>query len=149
MPREAPTLAHPVILFDGVCNLCNASVDFVVRHDPHARYRLAPLQSRLARELLAEYRRDGDVPESVVLVEPGGRISFGSTAALRIARGLGFPLSLLYPLIIVPRPVRDFVYDWIARNRYRWFGRRETCRIPTPEERSRFLDAEPAPPDSD
>lgn len=138
----ARSVERPVILFDGVCNLCNASVDFIVRHDRRALYRFAPLQSRLAEELLAQHRSQADMLDSVVLVEPGGRVSTGSTAALRVARGLGFPWSLLYALIILPRPVRDFVYGWIARNRYRWFGRRETCRIPTPEERARFLDGD-------
>lgn len=142
-----PRLEHPVILFDGVCNLCNASVDFVVRRDRRARFRLAPLQSPLARELLSARRQTDEVRDSVVLAEPGGRLSYASTAALRIARGLGFPWFLLYPLILVPRPLRDAVYDWIARNRYRWFGRRDTCRVPTAEERARFADVGP-PPDA-
>ena len=145
----AARLTHPVILFDGVCNLCNATVDLVVRRDRRGRFRLAPLQSQLARDLLSARRQTDEVSESVVLVDPDGRTSFRSTAALRIAARLGFPWFLLYPLILVPRPLRDLGYDWVARNRYRWFGRRETCRIASPEERSRFLDAAPPAPAGD
>lgn len=133
---------HPVILFDGVCNLCNASVDFVVRRDRRVRFRLAPLQSQVARELVGARRATDTMPDSVVLVERDGRVFTRSTAALRIVRRLRFPWPLLYVFVLVPRPLRDIVYDWIARNRYRWFGVRDTCRLPTPEERSRFLDTE-------
>ncbi len=129
---------HAVILFDGVCNLCNASVDFVVRHDRKDRYRLAPLQSEVAREMLGDLAFDAAQTDSIVLIEKRGT-SMQSTAALRIARGLGLPWSLLYAFIVIPRFIRDRVYAWIARNRYRWFGRRDTCRVPTPAERARFL----------
>lgn len=125
-----------VILFDGVCNLCNAWVDFVVRHDPEGRFRFAALQSEAAGDLLRG--APPDLPDSIVLVEDG-TVWVRSTAALRVARGLGLPWSLAWIFILVPRSVRDAVYDWVARNRYRWFGRRDTCRIPTPEERARFL----------
>lgn len=125
-----------VILFDGVCNLCNAWVDFVVRHDVDGKYRFAPLQSDVANDLLRG--APADLPDSIVLVE-GKDVWVRSTAALRVARGIGLPWSLAYVFILVPRPVRDAVYDWVARHRYRWFGRRDTCRVPTPEERARFL----------
>lgn len=125
-----------VILFDGVCNLCNAWVDFVVRHDEEGRFRFAPLQSDVARDLLKG--APADLPDSIVLVE-GHSVWTRSTAALRVARALGLPWSLAWAFIVVPPALRDAVYDWVARNRYRWFGKRETCRVPTPEERARFL----------
>ena len=134
-----------VILFDGVCNLCNRSIQFVIRHDADAQFQFAPLQSEVAHRLL---RSVGDT--SNVDSERGIRDSFvflddrrvfrRSTAALRIVRHLRSPWWLLYALMVVPRPLRDWIYDRIARNRYRWFGRRETCMVPTPELSARFLD---------
>lgn len=128
-----------VVLFDGVCNLCNASVRFVIDHDPGARFAFAPLQSAAAARLLAERGYEGAELSSVLLVE-GRRVHARSTAALRVARRLSGGWPLLWAFMIVPRFVRDAVYDWVARNRYRWFGRQDACRIPTPELASRFLD---------
>ncbi|HYE60862.1 MAG TPA: thiol-disulfide oxidoreductase DCC family protein [Phycisphaerales bacterium] len=127
--------SHPVVLFDGVCNLCTSSVQFIVRRDPEGRFRFAPLQSEAARGLLGE---TSERPDSIALVE-GGRVYWKSTAALRIARRLGGLWRVLYVLIVVPRPVRDWVYNIIARNRYRWFGKQDACMMPTPELRARFL----------
>jgi len=124
-----------VVLFDGVCNLCNGAVRFILARDPAGRFRFASLQSEFARRLL---REDGRV-ETIVLLE-AGKSYFRSTAALRIARGLRFPWPLLYAFVAVPRPLRDLAYDWVARHRYAWFGKRETCLVPTPEMRGRFLD---------
>lgn len=129
--------AGSVVLFDGVCNLCNAAVRFIIRRDPGGRLRFAALQSEAAAVLLAAQAEP--LPDSIVLVE-GGRVFTRSAAALRIARRLRFPWPLLYALIVVPRPLRDAVYGWIARNRYRWFGRSDQCMVPTPELRARFLD---------
>lgn len=129
-----------VVLFDGVCNFCNASVHFIIDRDPAQRFRFAALQSEAAAGLLRSRGvapPQGD-PDSIVLVE-GERVYQRSTAALRIARRLRFPWPLLYAFVAVPRPLRDLVYRFIARNRYRWFGRSEECRVPTPELRSRFL----------
>lgn len=130
--------AGPVVLFDGVCNLCNASVLFIIKRDRAARFRFAALQSGAAAALPASAPHHGPVPDSIVLVEDG-RVFTQSTAALRIARRLRFPWPVLYGLIVVPRPLRDAVYAWIARNRYRWFGKRDACMLPTPELRARFL----------
>ena len=131
-----------LILFDGVCNLCNGAVLFVIDRDPHARFRFAPLQSAEARRRLAahgpEAERMADALSSILLLEDG-RLHTRSTAALRIARRLTWPWPLLSALTIVPNVVRDAVYDWVARHRYRWFGREEACRIPTPSLRARFL----------
>jgi len=125
-----------VLLFDGVCTLCNGFVRFVIERDPAGRFQFAPLQSAAAARLLGVARPP--LPDSLVLLEEG-RLFTRSTAALRVARGLRFPWPLVYAFVVVPRPVRDWVYDAVARNRYRWFGRRDVCMVPTPELRSRFL----------
>lgn len=128
----------PVIVFDGVCNLCHASVQFVLRHDRRERFRFAASQTDAGRQLLGRHGIDPDQVSTVYLIE-GGRVSSKSTAALRIARGLGFPWSLASIFNVVPRVLRDWVYDLIARNRYRLFGRAEGCRLPTERERGRFV----------
>lgn len=129
---------HPVVLFDGVCNLCNGSVQFILKRDPQGRFRFASLQSEAGRSLMAKHRLDPDVLSSVVLLEDG-RVWQESSAALRIARHLPGGWKLLRVFAVIPRPIRDAVYRWIARNRYRWFGKTETCWLPTPELRGRFL----------
>jgi predicted DCC family thiol-disulfide oxidoreductase YuxK len=128
----------PVVVFDGVCGLCNATVDFLMRRDRRKRLRFASNQSAAGRALLARFGVDPEDVRTVYLIE-GDRLSRKSSAALRIARTLGLPWKLAYALVIVPRFLRDAVYDWVARNRYKWFGKKETCRLPTPEERARFL----------
>jgi predicted DCC family thiol-disulfide oxidoreductase YuxK len=128
-----------VVLFDGVCNLCNGAVNFIIDRDPSARFRFAALQSTQAAALLAPLGRVPEVePQSFILVEDG-RVYERSTAALRIARKLPGAWKLLYAFVVVPRPLRDVVYRFVARNRYRWFGKAEACRMPTPELRARFL----------
>jgi predicted DCC family thiol-disulfide oxidoreductase YuxK len=127
-----------VVLFDGVCNMCDATVQFIVRHDPSARFRFAPLGSPAAQQLLSASSAHGPLPDSVVLIEHA-RVYTRSTAALRITRSLRFPWTCLYAFILLPRILRDPVYDFIARHRYRWFGKKDTCMIPTPALRARFL----------
>jgi predicted DCC family thiol-disulfide oxidoreductase YuxK len=127
-----------IILFDGVCNLCNGAVRFIIERDPHAQFAFAPLQSAAARALLEKHGAPTPLPDSMVLIE-GGRVYVRSAAVLRIARGLGFPWRLAYALAAVPRPLRDWAYRLIARSRYRWFGKSESCMVPTPELRARFL----------
>lgn len=129
---------HAVLLFDGVCNLCNGFVNFVIDHDPDAYFKLGALQSDAAAPYLRTYGVDPEALDSVVLIE-GGRLYRKSTAALRVARRLPAPYALLYAFIVVPRPLRDVVYDWIASNRYDWFGTRDACRMPTPELDTHFL----------
>jgi len=126
------------ILFDGVCNLCNGFVRFVIARDPAARFRFASLQSAAAAALLREAGVAAPMPDSIVLIA-GGRAYVRSAAALRILRGLRFPWPLAVALFVVPRFVRDRVYDFIAARRYRWFGRRESCLVPTADLRRRFL----------
>jgi predicted DCC family thiol-disulfide oxidoreductase YuxK len=127
-------------LFDGECNLCNGAVQFVLRRDPRARFRFASLQSAAGRAVLEATGNRAALPDSIVLVQHG-RVLVKSTAALAIARGLRWPWPLLAVFWLVPYPVRDLVYDWVARNRHRWFGRRQECWVPTPALRERFLDA--------
>lgn len=136
-PSEAPN-GHPTLLFDGVCNLCNASVNFIIDRDPVATFRFAALQSDVGSALIATHGLDSAALDSVVLVE-GARVYTESTAALRVARRLGLPWSLLWGFVIVPRWIRDPIYRFVARNRYRWFGQSEACRMPTDELRARFL----------
>ncbi len=131
--------SHPLILFDGVCNLCNASVAWIIRHDRRDVFRFASLQSPAGRAALAAAAPSGGIPDSVVLID-GGRMYTRSNAAIEIARGLGFPWSLAAAGLMVPRPLRDALYSTVARNRYRWFGKRAACMMPTPELRARFLD---------
>lgn len=133
-PRE-----HPIVLFDGVCSLCAGVVRFAIARDPEARFRFAPLQSPLARALLDRHGCDPGALDTVVLVDGDGA-HVRSSAALHLLAGLRTPWRRLAgPLLWLPRPLRDAVYRWIARHRYRWFGRRDQCLVPAPEIRSRFL----------
>lgn len=128
---------HPVILFDGVCNFCDASVQFILERDPNEIFRFASLQSEAGQDLLKKYHVPEDV-DSMILIE-SDKVYFKSSAALRISRHLQGTWKLLYILIIVPAPVRNVVYDIIARNRYKWFGKKESCMLPSPNVRKRFL----------
>ena len=130
--------SHAVVLFDGVCNLCNGFVQFVIPRDPRGYFRFAALQSPAAARLMAEAGVTPGAADSILLID-GGRAIVRSAAALRIARRLRFPWPLLYALIVVPRPIRDWVYDLVARNRLRWFGQRDQCLVPGPGIRERFL----------
>jgi predicted DCC family thiol-disulfide oxidoreductase YuxK len=138
-----------VVLFDGVCNFCDASVNFIIEHDRDGYFTFAPLQSDAGAKLAAEHgltsetakaTSDGDVIpiDSVILVEDGKAYTH-SAAALRILKQLGFPWSLLYAFIIVPIPVRDYFYRLFAKYRYRIFGRKAECMLPSPEVRAKFL----------
>ncbi|MBS1961806.1 MAG: thiol-disulfide oxidoreductase DCC family protein [Bdellovibrionales bacterium] len=129
-----------IVLYDGVCNLCDAAVRFILPRDSRGNFRFASLQGKLAQEILT--RRgipSGQALESIVLIE-NGKPYLHSAGILRIARGLDFPWSLAAVFLIVPAPIRDAVYRWIARNRYRWFGKAEECLLPKPEWRARFLE---------
>lgn len=128
----------PVILFDGVCNLCNSSVQYVIRHDKDAVFKFASLQSDTGQQLLHKYQLPQNNFNSFVLVEDD-KVYTRSGAALRVARKLSGIVKLLYGFIIVPAFLRDAVYNFIARNRYKWFGKKDTCMIPTPALKSRFL----------
>lgn len=129
----------PLVLFDGVCNFCNGSVNFIIKRDPRAIFRFAALQSEAGRKMLEECGVSPDGIESVVLIEDG-RLFEASTASLRIAKRLGAPWSWTYALILIPKFVRDGLYKLFARNRYRLFGQKDACMMPTAEVRARFLD---------
>lgn len=128
-----------VVLFDGVCNLCNGFVQFIIVRDPDRHFRFGALSSGAAAHLMRGAGLKPGSADSLVLID-GGRAYIRSTAALRILRGLGFPWSMAYGLVIVPRPLRDWAYDALARRRYAWFGRRDVCMVPGPDTRGRFLD---------
>jgi predicted DCC family thiol-disulfide oxidoreductase YuxK len=129
---------HAMLLFDGECNLCNHAVQFVIPRDPRDRYRFAALQSEYGRQILERYELSSAAINTVILIQ-NGKLYTKSTAALKLVRHLNRLWPTLYLLIIIPRFLRDPIYDWIARNRYKWFGRREFCMMPTPEMKSRFL----------
>ena len=129
---------HPVILFDGLCNLCSGSVQFVIKHDPRHQFRFASLQSHYGQQLLQQSGLPTQAFNSFILYQDG-KVYTKSTAALRVARQLNGLWPLLYGFIIVPAFIRNAVYNFIARNRYRWFGKREACWLPTPELKSLFI----------
>jgi predicted DCC family thiol-disulfide oxidoreductase YuxK len=135
-------MVQAVVLFDGVCNLCTRAVQFIIKRDPHGYFRFASLQSEYAQALLRAHgvslTLDGR-DDTVALIEDG-RVYTHSDAGLRIARHLAGPVRLAAVLIVLPRFVRDAVYRLIARHRYRVFGRRDVCWMPTPELKARFLD---------
>ena len=143
-PTGTLTVREPeaIILFDGVCNLCSATVRFVIARDPHARFRFAALQGHAARRLLAERGLPAPAaaePDSIIVLTGGGALE-RSDAALAVAAGLRFPWPLLGVFRVVPRGLRDWLYRIVARNRYRWFGKADACMVPTPELRARFID---------
>jgi predicted DCC family thiol-disulfide oxidoreductase YuxK len=129
-----------VVLFDGVCNLCNRGVNFIIDRDPKGELRFAALQSNAASDLMRSmgHAVPSPEPDTILFVE-GGRVYERSTAALRIARHLAGGWRLLGLFALVPRPLRDLVYRWIAAHRYAWFGKASVCRVATPELQARFL----------
>lgn len=129
---------HPIILFDGICNLCNTSVQYVIKHDPAAIFKFTTLQSETGWRLLKEYDLSSPGLDSFILIQDGKAFT-RSTAALMVARQLKGPVKLLYGFIIVPPFIRNNVYNIIAKNRYKWFGKKDACMIPTPSLQSRFL----------
>ena len=129
---------HPIILFDGVCNFCNSAVNFTIKRDKQNKIRFAALQSEAGRQLVQQYGLPVDDMRSFLFVE-NGKLYNRSTAALKVCRHLSGLWPLCYGLIIVPAFIRNGIYDWIAKNRYKWFGERQECMIPTPEVRARFL----------
>jgi predicted DCC family thiol-disulfide oxidoreductase YuxK len=129
-----------IIIFDGVCNFCSRTVQFVLRNDRRAMFRFAPVQSAVGSALLSKHGLDPTDVETFLLVR-GDAAFVRSEAALEIAKGLGLPWSLLAVFRLLPVAWRDAAYDVVARNRYSWFGRRASCYAPAPEERSRFISA--------
>ena len=130
-----------IILFDGLCNLCSSSVQFVIKHDPKAVYKFASLQSEVGQKLLLDngFSITDNNFSSFILLE-NNKIYTESTAALRVARNLNGLLPILYCTIIIPSFIRNAVYKFISKNRYKWFGQRTECWIPTIDLKNRFLD---------
>ena len=131
-------LTHSIILFDGVCNLCNGAVNFVIKRDPRNVFKFTPLQEKQGVLLLKKHAVDARKLDSIVLIE-NGNVYIKSSAALRIAKKLSGLWPLFFVLLIIPSFIRDGVYDFIAKNRYKWFGKKEQCMIPTPGLREKFL----------
>lgn len=129
---------RPVLFFDGVCNLCNRFVQFVIRHDKQQQFLFAPLQSPSGKTVLEQVKENGVTPDSVVL-HYKGRIYLRSAAALKTCMLLGGIWSVLAIAYVIPAFLRDRVYEWVAKNRYRWYGKRDSCMIPTSELKARFL----------
>jgi predicted DCC family thiol-disulfide oxidoreductase YuxK len=143
MPSADADAGRAVIVFDGVCVLCNGWVGFLLRHDHAGRYRFAAMQSESGRALLARHGLDPDDPASFLLLEydagPTPRASTDTDAIRRVLVGLGGGWKLAHAIALLPRGLRDAAYRWLARNRYRWFGRHDACALPAPEHRQRFL----------
>ena len=130
---------HPVILFDGVCNLCSSTVQFVIKRDTKNIFQFASLQSDFGNSVLQKFTLPADTFNTFILYKDG-KIYTKSTGALLVAKQLSGVLPLLYAFIIVPSFIRDGVYDVITRNRYRWFGKKKECWIPSPMLKNKFLD---------
>jgi len=131
-------LTHSIILFDGVCNLCNEAVNFVIKRDTGNVFKFTPLQEKQGVLLLKTHAVDTQKLDSIVLIE-NEKVYVKSSAALRIARKMSNLWPLFFVLLIIPSFIRDGVYDFIAKNRYKWFGKKEQCMIPTPGLREKFL----------
>jgi predicted DCC family thiol-disulfide oxidoreductase YuxK len=127
-----------IILFDGVCNLCNSSVTFVIQRDKKDLFRFAALQEPAGQLLIEKHQIDIAKTDSIILID-GDKAYVKSTAALKVARHLGGAYPLLYGFMIIPNFIRNWVYDYVAKNRYKWYGKKESCMIPTPELKSKFL----------
>ena len=129
---------QPIILFDGVCNFCNSAVNFTIRRNKKANIAFAPMQSEVGQKLLQQYNLPKDDMQSFIFIE-NERVYKQSTGVLKVSRHLRGLWPLCYGFIIVPKFIRDGIYNWIAKNRYKWFGMRQQCMIPTPEIKARFL----------
>lgn len=129
-----------LILFDGVCNLCNSSVQYVIKHDKQDRFMFTALQSDVGQDIIKDYDIDTLKIDSILLYTPEKGIKYKSSAALKIASQLGFPRNLMTVFFIIPPFIRNWVYDFIAKNRYKWYGKKDACMIPTPELKSKFLE---------
>lgn len=128
-----------IILFDGVCNLCNSAVQFVIKYDKKDTFRFVALQSELGQEILAYIGINAKNIDSIVLYEPGVAYYYKSSAAIQIAKNLGGFWHLGTIFRIIPIGIRNQLYDYIAKNRYKWYGKKESCMVPTPELKIKFL----------
>jgi predicted DCC family thiol-disulfide oxidoreductase YuxK len=130
--------SQPIILFDGVCNFCNSAVNFVIKRDKKSVLKFAPLQSEFAKRILVNHHLSSEDLSTFLFLE-NNQVYKKSTAVLKACKYLKGLWPLLYGLIVVPKFIRDGIYNWVAKNRYQWFGKKEVCMIPTADVRSRFL----------
>ena len=128
-----------LVLFDGVCNLCNSSIIYIIKRDKKDIFRFAPLQSEIGQKILNTYQIDTYKTDSILLYAPNKGLFSRSTAVLRVASKLSLPTSLYAVFLIIPAFIRNVIYDFIARNRYKWYGKKESCMIPTPELKKKFF----------
>ena len=128
-----------IILFDGFCNLCNNSVNYIIRKEKGDSFRFAAIQSDIGQTLIDKYQIDTVKTDSIILIREDEQVYFKSSAVLRIAKDLKFPVNLASIFLIIPGFINNWVYDYVARNRYKWYGKREACMIPTPELKAKFL----------
>lgn len=128
-----------LILFDGVCNLCNSSVNYVIKHDKNDVFLFAPLQGETGIKIIEKFGLDTTQTDSIILYSEEKGIKIKSSAALAVASKLGFPRHLAVVFFIIPTFIRNWVYDYVARNRYKWYGKKDACMIPTPELKAKFL----------
>ncbi|MEZ4916287.1 MAG: thiol-disulfide oxidoreductase DCC family protein [Chitinophagales bacterium] len=132
-------MENNVVLFDGVCNLCNSSVQFIIKHDHKQVFKFSSLQSVFGQKILQQNNLNPtDFNSFIVLIN--GKLYQKSTGALKVAKQLNFPINLAYIFIIVPSFIRDGVYNFVAKNRYKWFGKRDFCMIPSPNLKNRFIE---------
>lgn len=131
---------NKLVLFDGVCNLCNSSVQFIIRNDKKNVFLFATLQGKTGQEIISKFKIDTSKTDSILLFSTKDGISIKSTAALKIAKHLKPPINFLFVFFIIPKFMRNWVYDLIARKRYKWFGKQTECMIPTPELKAKFLE---------
>ncbi len=129
-----------LILFDGICNLCNSSVQYVIKHDKKDIFMFTPLQSDIGKQIIKEFSIDTTKVDSILLYSKEKGLKSKSTAALQVSKQLGFPTNLLSIFLIIPAAIRNWVYDYVAKNRYKWYGKKDECMIPTPELKAKFLD---------
>ncbi|MBM7662388.1 putative DCC family thiol-disulfide oxidoreductase YuxK [Bacillus mesophilus] len=132
-------MKNAVVYFDGECNLCNGAIQFLIRQDSSEKLLFASLQSKAGQQLLLSQQLEAEHFESMIFSK-GRKIYFKSDAALAICGELGGTFNILRLFYIIPRPIRDYMYSVIAKNRYKWFGKRDQCMVPTPELRKRFLE---------
>jgi len=129
-----------LVLFDGVCNLCNSSVQFIIRNDKNNIFLFAPLQGKTGKDVISEFNIDTRLTDSILLYSLKDDISTKSTAALKIAKQLKFPVNLLVIFMVIPKFLRNWIYDLIARKRYKWFGKQNECMVPSTDLKAKFLE---------
>lgn len=128
-----------IILFDGVCNLCDSTVQFLIKNDKKDVFRFTAIQSEVGQKIISKLGIDTTKTDSIILYEPGRAYCFKAEAALKIAKELGSIYSIISWFSILPKGFTNFVYDYIAKNRYKWYGKKDACMIPTPELKAKFL----------